>query len=158
MLWVCHAQQCLVLSRCWNGGEYTTVGKAPSLASWFSSIKFSLDSSFLGFLLLFTFKLLKISKAIYAYCKKHLWYLLPDPFCLCTQRKVHLQTKMALFFFFYTLNFSFCIGLQPINSIVVVSGEQRRDSATRIHVSILPNPPSYPGCHITLSRVPCATH
>ena len=68
------------------------------------------------------------------------WYLLPDPFCLCTQRKVHLQTKMALFFFFYTLNFSFCIGLQPINSIVVVSGEQRRDSATHIHVSTLQTP------------------
>ena len=61
-------------------------------------------------------------------------------------------------FVFYTLNFLFCIGVQPSNSIVVVSGEQRRDSAIHIHVSILPKSPSYPGCHIALSRVPCATH
>ena len=34
-----------------------------------------------------------------------------------------------------------------------VSGEQQRDSVIHIHVSILP---SHRGCHITLSRVPCA--
>ena len=36
---------------------------------------------------------------------------------------------------------------------MTVSGEQLRDSAIHIHVSILP---SHRGCHITLSRVPCA--
>ena len=30
------------------------------------------------------------------------------------------------------------------------------DSATHIRVSILPQPPSHPDCHITLSRVTCA--
>ena len=45
---------------------------------------------------------------------------------------------------------------QPINNVVIVSGEQRRDSAIHIHVSILPQAPSHPGCHVTLCRVPCA--
>lgn len=40
------------------------------------------------------------------------------------------------FFSFQTLNF--CIRVEPINNVVVVSGEQQKDSATRIHVSILP--------------------
>ena len=43
-----------------------------------------------------------------------------------------------------------------MNSVVIVSGEQQRDSAIHIHVSILPQTPSHPGCHITLSKVPCA--
>ena len=53
------------------------------------------------------------------------------------------------------LNFLFCIGVWPVNNIVIVSGEQGRDSA--IHISMYPfwpKLPSYPGCHITLSRVP----
>ena len=48
------------------------------------------------------------------------------------------------------------VGAHPINNVVVVSGGQRRDSATHTHVSILPKLPSYPGWHLTLSRVPCA--
>ena len=32
----------------------------------------------------------------------------------------------------------FCIGVQLINNVVIVSGEQSRDSATHIHVSIFP--------------------
>ena len=44
------------------------------------------------------------------------------------------------------------------NSVLIVSGEQRRDSAIHIHVCILPQTPSHPGCHITLSRVPCAIY
>ena len=45
---------------------------------------------------------------------------------------------------------------QPINSVVVVLGEQQRDSAIHIHVSfLLPPNPSHPGCHITSSRAPC---
>ena len=42
----------------------------------------------------------------------------------------------ATFYLFYFLNFLFCIGVYLINNVVMVSGEQRRDSA--IHVSILP--------------------
>ena len=35
------------------------------------------------------------------------------------------------------LNFLFYTGAQPINNFVIVSGEQQRDSAIHIHVSIL---------------------
>ena len=45
---------------------------------------------------------------------------------------------VLLFFFF---NFLFYIGIQPINNIVIVSGEHQRDSAICIHVSILPLTP-----------------
>ena len=41
------------------------------------------------------------------------------------------------FYFF----FKFYIGVQPINNVVIVSGEQRRDSAIHIYVSILPQTP-----------------
>ena len=40
-----------------------------------------------------------------------------------------------------------------MNSVVIVSGGQQRDSATHIRVSILP---SHPGCCMILSRGPCA--
>ena len=35
---------------------------------------------------------------------------------------------------------SFCIGVQPINNAVIVSGGQQRGSAKRNHVPILPQP------------------
>ena len=41
-----------------------------------------------------------------------------------------------------TLNFLFCIGVQLINNVVVVSGEQQRDSAIHIHVPIFPQTPT----------------
>ena len=37
-----------------------------------------------------------------------------------------------------SLNFLFRIGIQPTHNIVIVSGGQQRDSAIRVHVSILP--------------------
>ena len=37
--------------------------------------------------------------------------------------------------------FLFCIGAETINNVVRVSGEQQRDSAIYIHVSILPQIP-----------------
>ena len=37
----------------------------------------------------------------------------------------------------FILNFLFCIGLELINTVVIVSGEQGRDSAIHIHVPIL---------------------
>ena len=56
------------------------------------------------------------------------------------------QKRLVFFaFFFFTLLF-----------VITVSGEQRRDSAIHIHVSMLPQTPLCPGCHVTLSRVPCA--
>ena len=36
-----------------------------------------------------------------------------------------------------------------INNIVIVSGTQQSDSAVHIHVSIPPQPPSHPSCHLT---------
>ena len=51
-------------------------------------------------------------------------------------RGSEFQWGMSFFF-----NFSFCIGVQPINNVVIVSGEQQRDSAEHNHVSILPQPP-----------------
>ena len=59
----------------------------------------------------------------------------------------------VFFFFFY---FLVCIWLLLINNIAIVWGEQQGDSATHRHVSILLQAPWHPGCHITLSRVPCA--
>ena len=50
--------------------------------------------------------------------------------------------RAGIFFFFsQTPSFLFCFEVQPINNVVVVSGEQRRDSAIHIHVSILPQTP-----------------
>ena len=82
----------------------------------------------------------------------------------------HLRTEGAVptsmpFFFFsfkdfvvvgYFFNFLFCIGVQPINNVAVISGEHQRDSAIHIHISILCKLPSHPGFQIRLSRDPCA--
>ena len=43
--------------------------------------------------------------------------------------------------FFQTLNYSFCVGMQPTDSVTGVAGEQQRDSAIHIHSSIPPNLP-----------------
>ena len=66
---------------------------------------------------------------------------------LCTFYTFPL-TFFLLFFFFQTLNSLFCIGvfywsicIGVINNVVVVSGEQQRDSAIHIHVSVLPQTP-----------------
>ena len=42
------------------------------------------------------------------------------------------------FFFFLILSFLFYIEVYPINNVMIVSGEQWRDSAMHIYVSILP--------------------
>ena len=44
---------------------------------------------------------------------------------------------MGEFFF----NFLFCIWIEPVDSVVIISGEQGRDSAMHIHASILPRIP-----------------
>ena len=50
-----------------------------------------------------------------------------------------------LIYYFFISNFltpkSFYIGVQMINNVLVVSGEQRKDSAIHMHVSILPQAP-----------------
>ena len=40
---------------------------------------------------------------------------------------------------FFLLGFLFCIEVELINNVVMVSGEQERDSAILIHVTILPH-------------------
>ena len=52
----------------------------------------------------------------------------------------------------FLFNFLFCIGVQLINNVMIVSGEQLRESATYIHVSSLPQTALPSCCHITLSR------
>ena len=37
--------------------------------------------------------------------------------------------------FFFFCSFLFCIGILPLNNVVIVSGEQQRDSAVHIHLS-----------------------
>ena len=73
--------------------------------------------------------------------------------------KDDLSLKFLYYYFllfFNVLNKTLFIEVKPINNVVIVSGGQQRDSAIHIHVSILPRLFSHPGCHITLSRVPCA--
>ena len=43
--------------------------------------------------------------------------------------------------YFLKKSFLFCIGEQPINNILIVSGERQRDLALHIHVSTLPQTP-----------------
>ena len=57
--------------------------------------------------------------------------------------------------FFFTFYFVLKSS-QLVSKDVIVSGEQWRDSASHIDASLLPQTPLHPGCHATLSRVPCA--
>ena len=43
--------------------------------------------------------------------------------------------------FFFFLSFLFYIGVKLINNVVILSGEQQRDTAIHTHVSILPPTP-----------------
>ena len=54
---------------------------------------------------------------------------------------VSISHRHTLSFSSQTSNFLFCIGVQPINNAVVVSGEEQRVSAIRAHTSILPQTP-----------------
>ena len=56
--------------------------------------------------------------------------------------------------FVFFLSLLLYTGIQLINNVVL--GAQQSSSAIHIHVSIIPKLPSHPGCHTTLSRVPCA--
>ena len=47
----------------------------------------------------------------------------------------------TLYLFLFLFNFLFCTGVQLMDNIGIVSGEQGRDSATHIHVSVLPLTP-----------------
>ena len=60
--------------------------------------------------------------------------------------------RRNIFFFF---NFLCYTVVELINNVVIASGEQQRDSAIHYMYPFSPQPPSHPGCHATLSRVPC---
>ena len=45
--------------------------------------------------------------------------------------------KDLVVYLFYFLSILFCIGIQPINNVVIVLGEQQRDSSIHTHISIL---------------------
>ena len=53
---------------------------------------------------------------------------------IVTSNKFNKTSQGESFF----LNFLLCIRVWPINNVVIVSGEQQRDSAIHIHISILP--------------------
>ena len=58
--------------------------------------------------------------------------------------------------FFSFLIFHFCVGIQPTDTVVIV---QVNSEGTQPYIYMgpfSPRLPSHPGCHITLSRVPCA--
>ena len=65
----------------------------------------------------------------------------------------HTGVEVFVFLFF---NFLFCIEIEPIIniSVVIFSDEQQRDSALRMHVSILLQLPSHPGSHIHQAEFP----
>ena len=56
---------------------------------------------------------------------------------------IHICMYVCMYvcIYIYIYNFLFCIGVQLINNVVIVSGEQWRDSAISIHVSIFPQTP-----------------
>ena len=77
---------------------------------------------------------------------------------------IHEYTMSLNWFRFSFLKFHFnfltpkplCIAVQLFNNVVIAAGEQWRGSAIGKRVSILPQTPSHPGCHIMLGRVPSA--
>ena len=58
-----------------------------------------------------------------------------------THRFLQIMKFFFFSFFFFLTSKAFCIGVYPINNVVIVSGKQWRDSAIHIHVSILPQTP-----------------
>ena len=70
---------------------------------------------------------------------------------------VTFRNCVCSFFFFLNVpiiifNFLFHTGIWPINNVVIASGAQQRDTATHIHVSILPQTP-FPSRPETMSAL-----
>ena len=63
---------------------------------------------------------------------------------LVSSRYQNTNSSHVYWFFFFLRNFLFCIAVYPINSVVIVSGEEQKDAATHIHVPILPQAPLPP--------------
>ena len=69
---------------------------------------------------------------------------LGKPFYTWPRQKIAIQSAVsftvAILYIFF-LFFLFYMEIQPINSVVIVSGEQQRDSAMHLHICILPRTP-----------------
>ena len=61
------------------------------------------------------------------------------------EKKNALDVFLPLLTYVFIFSFLFCIEVQLIYNVVIVSDEQQRDSATHIHGSILPQTPLPPG-------------
>ena len=53
-------------------------------------------------------------------------------------------------------NLLFCFGVEPVNSVVIVSGGQERTQPCMHMYPFFSKRPSHPDFHIKLGRVPCA--
>ena len=76
----------------------------------------------------------------------------------CLSRWTIREIPKGHFFFIYFFELLIFIGVELINNVVIVSGEQGRDSAIHTHVSILPQtllPPRLP--HNTEQSSLCCT-
>ena len=82
--------------------------------------------------------------------KRGLWEML---LFICISSFTFIHT--VFFFFFLAFNFVSRYS-RSTHNVVIISDEHSLYSAIHIHVSILPKPLSHSGCHITLSKVPCA--
>ena len=51
---------------------------------------------------------------------------------------------------------TFCLGVWLMNHVVIVLGDSEGTQVYIYMYRLSPKLPSYPACHITLSRVPCA--
>ena len=69
--------------------------------------------------------------------------LLPPVLHSAANAMIFKLYKVSLLLLFYLfLGFLFCIGVQLINNVVIVSGEQQRDSAVLMKVKVAPSCPA----------------
>ena len=63
------------------------------------------------------------------------------PLSMLFKRDHTTKQTICVYIYIYFYNFEFCIGVQLINNVVIVSGRQQRDSGIHIHIFILPQTP-----------------
>ena len=71
-------------------------------------------------------------------------YIYMNHFVVHLKHCKELYFNFCLYFFFQNLNFLFCIGVQSINNVMVVSGEQLRNPMYNvIHIHYVLHQPLY---------------
>ena len=83
----------------------------------------------------------------------HQYSVMYRDFIVCKLRVLSLKLCVC---FFKTPKTTWYWGTVDFNNLVVVSGEQPRDSPYIYMYPFSLKPPAHPGWHVTLSRVPCA--